>query len=157
MGTVLEVTETGNTAFLSGRKARIQVNELFGGLSPEARQIYVLTGLGGGDCGIPFKPGEQYLVAASLSKDGLIRASSCSSTRRIDSIGAALGILRLRQSGKALPSLAGQIVQTDRNFNGRLGTNPSRPLANILIRVRTDGRSYETFADAEGLYAFHGL
>lgn len=157
VGTVLEVTETGNPAFLSGRRARIQVSESFGGLSPEAKEIDVLTGRGGGDCGVPFKPGEQYLVAAFLSKDGLIHAGICSSTRRIDSIGAALRILRLRRSGQALPSLAGQIVQRDRNFIGHLGTHQPRPLGNTLIRVRREGTSYETLADAEGLYEFYGL
>jgi hypothetical protein len=157
LGTVLEVTDTGTAAFLGGRKARIRVNESFGGLSPDATEINVLTGLGGGDCGVPFRPGETYLVSAFTSKEGLVHASICSSTRRIDVVGAALRILRQLRDGQSLPSLAGRIVQLDRNFDGLLGTYPPRPLANTLVRVTSNGKSYDTQADTEGLYAFYGL
>lgn len=69
LGTVLSVTNLPSTtpdAFLSSRKARIQVDESFGGLSPDTHEVDVLTGSGGGDCGVPFKPGDKYLVGASI-------------------------------------------------------------------------------------------
>lgn len=160
LGTVLRVTDlppTGAATFLSSRKARIQVNESFGGLAPDVREIDVLTGLGGGDCGVPFKPSEVYLVDAFVSKDGLVHAGICSSTRRIDAVGAALRILRQRRDGQAVPSLAGLIVQRDRNFDGLLGTYVPKPLPNALVRVKSERESYETRADPEGLYAFYGL
>lgn len=145
------------SAFLSSRKALIQVNESFGGLAPDVRQIEVLTGSGGGDCGIPFQPGEVYLVSAFLSKDGLVHAGLCSSTRRIESAGAVLRILRQRREGRTVPSLAGRIVQRERDFNGLLGTYPPKPLANTLVRLKSETRSHETRSDAEGIYAFYGL
>lgn len=119
LGTVLQVTDlprTGAANFLSSPKARIQVNESFGGPGPEAQEIDVLTGLGGGDCGVPFKPGEVYLVEAFVSKDGLVHAGICSSTRRIDAVGAALRVLRQRRDGQTAPSLAGQIAQMGSQF-----------------------------------------
>src|SRR5712664_1694457 len=58
LGTVLAVADlprSGDFVFLSSRKARIQVDESFGGLSPDVHEVDVLTGAGGGDCGIPFR------------------------------------------------------------------------------------------------------
>jgi len=102
LGTVLAVTDrpyTGKFEFLSNRKVRIQVDESFGGLSPETKEVDVLTGLGGGDCGVPFKAGEQYLVDAYVGNDGLVHAGICSSTRRVDAAGECLRILRQRRAG----------------------------------------------------------
>jgi len=160
IGTVIRVTDlapTGNFSFLNSRKVRIRVDESFGGLPPDASEIDVLTGIGGGDCGIPFKPGETYLVQASVSDDGVPRAGICSATRRIDMAGMAIRILRGQRDGQSLPSLAGQIAQLDRNFDGVLGTAAPKPMANALVRVKSDGGSYETRADMAGLYAFYGL
>ncbi len=160
LGTVVAVTDLARTdvdTFLTSRRARFQVNESFGGLSSDLREVDVLTGVGGGDCGIPFQAGEVYLIDAFIGEDGFIHAGICSSTRRIDAVGAALRILRQRRDGQRVPSLAGQIAQHDRNFKGKLGTHTPRPLANTLVRVKTDGRVYETRADAEGLYALYNL
>lgn len=40
----------------------------------------VRTGLGGGDCGVPFEVGKRYLVDAAKDKDGHLIASICSQT-----------------------------------------------------------------------------
>jgi len=160
LGTVLSVTElsrTGDDAFLSTRTARIQVDESFGGLSPDMHEVDVLTGSGGGDCGISFQPGEKYLVGAFVGDDGLVHAGICGNTRRIDAVGVALQVLRQRRDGQQTPSLAGQIAQHDRNFEGLLGMRAPRPLADVLVRVKSDGRVYETRADADGLYEFYNL
>jgi len=61
---VLDLPRIGDQVFLTGRKAHFQVDESFGGLSPGVRELDVLTGVGGGDCGIPFRTGEVYLVDA---------------------------------------------------------------------------------------------
>lgn len=160
LGTVLSVTDlprAADHAFLSSRKARIQVDESFGGLSSDLHEVDVLTGSGGGDCGVPFIRGEIYLVAASVWSDGLLHVGICGITRRIDAAGVALRVLRQRRSGQQAPSLAGQIAQHDRNFEGTLGMHAPKPLANALVRVKADGAVYETRADAEGLYEFYNL
>lgn len=160
LGTVISVTDLPRTrefVFLSSRKARIRVDEAFGGLSPDVQEVEVLTGSGGGDCGIPFKAGDVYLVESSVGKDGLAHAGICGSTRRVDAAGVDLRILRLRRDGKQVPSLAGRVAQTDRNFDGLLGMRDLKPLANMLVRVKSDGSVYETQADGEGLYEFYGL
>jgi hypothetical protein len=160
VGTVLRVTDlprTGDDVFLSSRRARIQVDESFGGLAPDVHEVDVLTGTGGGDCGIPFTAGEVYLISAFVAKDGLVHAGICSSTRKIDAAAVALRILRQRRGGEQAPSLAGQIAQYDRSFEGDLGTLAPKPLPNVMVRVKAEERVYETRADTDGLYAFYNL
>jgi hypothetical protein len=153
----VDLPRTAEFEFLSSRRARIRVDESFGGLSPTVTEVEVLTGSGGGDCGILFKVGDAYLIDASVGKDGLIRAGICSSTRRIEYAGIALRILRQRRDGRQVPSLAGQIARQDRNFEGNIGTRIAKPLANVPVRVKAAGRVYETLADSEGFYEFHSL
>lgn len=66
-------------------------------------------------------------------------------------------LLRQRRNGQQAPSLAGQIAQHDRNFEGPLGMHAPKPLPNVPVRVKADGRVYETRADVAGLYEFYNL
>lgn len=161
LGTVLAVADlpsSGDDDFLTRRMARIRVDESFAGVPPQVREVDVLTGAGGGDCGIRFKAGEVYLIDAFVGEDGKFHAGICSSTRKIDEAGVALRILRQQRDGQHLPSLAGRIAQYDRNFDGPLGRHAPKSLPNTLVRVKAeDGRVYETRADADGLYAFFSL
>jgi hypothetical protein len=159
LGTVLSVTDvpaTGDPAF-PGRRAHIRVDEPFGGLGPDVRETDIYTGLGNGDCGIPFEAGEVYLIDASVGKDGTLSAWICSSTRRMDEDEAEVlpWILRQRRDGKPVPSLVGQAARADRSFDGPFETLAPEPLANLLVRVKTGGKVYQTKADANGLYAFY--
>lgn len=160
LGKVLAVTDleyTEDTALLSSRKAHIQINESFGGLSADVHEVDVLTGVGGGDCGISFQAGEIYLIDTFIGDDGFIHAGICSATRKLNTAGAALRVLRQQRGGQQTPSLIGQIAQHDRNFDDTLGTYPPKPLANTVVRVKANGRAYETQADTERLYAFYSL
>src|SRR5262249_36404677 len=139
LGTVLMVTDlplTDDHVFLDRRKARIHIDESFGGLPPAVREVDVFTGRGGGDCGASFRSGGAYLISAFVWKDVILPASICGSTRKIDAAGVALRVLRQMRMGQRVPSLAGQIAQYDRNFDGNLGTHAPKPLANTLVRIR---------------------
>lgn len=160
LSTVLSVTDvpaTGDSAFLTSRRARIRVDEPFGGLAPEVRETDIYTGVGNGDCGVPFKAGEVYLIDAFVGKDGTAHAGICSSTRRMDDAGVLLRVLRQQRDGKPAPSLIGQAAQVDRNFDGSLGTLTPKRLVNLLVRVKAGKSVYETQADADGIYALYGL
>jgi hypothetical protein len=160
VGTVLSLTDipsTGEFKFLSSRKARIQIDESFGGTAPDATEIDVLTGSGGGDCGVPFQVGEKWLVDASVSDDGSLGAGICSSTRRIDYAETELRVLRRARGAQKIPSLIGTIAQQDRNFEGRFSTSPRKLLSNTTVRLKANGQSYSTVSDSDGIYEFYGL
>ncbi|HVO99305.1 MAG TPA: hypothetical protein VMT15_14635 [Bryobacteraceae bacterium] len=160
VGTVLDVTDLPRTdrfAFLSNRKARIRVDESFGGLASDAHDVDVLTGSGGGDCGVPFRTGEVYLISAGLGDDGLLHAGICSATRKIEFAEAVVRVLRQQRDHQPVPTLIGGIAQYNRNFEGLLGMHAPIPLPNTLMRLKADGRVYETQSDSQGLYAFYNL
>ena len=162
VGTVVSVTDLPQKSefeFLASRKARIRVDEPFGGLAADVEEIDVLTGAGGGDCGIPFQAGDVYLIDGSVGADGRIHAGICSNTRRVEFANMAVRILRQRRDGRQVPSVVGTIAQSDRNFEGFMGTHPARPLANTLVRVKAlmDGAMFDTRSDTIGRYEFYGL
>jgi hypothetical protein len=161
VGKVLSVTDLPRTTefkFLSSRKARFQVDERFGGIAPEVREIDVLTGSGGGDCGIPFQPGAVYLIQASVDQDGALHAGICSATRGIESAGPALQVLRKSRDGQQLPSLTGTIARYQRDFDSRYAIHRLGPLAHTIVRLKAENaKTLEAITDAEGVYSFYGL
>lgn len=160
LGTVLEVTDVSRGAdsgFLSTRKTRLRVDESFGGLAPETKEVEVYSGKGSGDCGVPFQPGEVYLVRTHLGNEGRLSTSICNDTRRLDYIGAALRTARLYRDGKPVPSLTGRIARSDRSFESPWAIRESVPLPGILVRVRAGEQVYETRSDSDGLFEFYAL
>jgi len=151
------VFQSSNDNFINSRKVRTQVLEPFGGLAPGVREVVLFTGAGGGDCGIPFRPGEVYLIDAILWKDGRLHVGACSATARIDYADVALQVLRLRSEGRPVPSLIGRIQKRDRSSVEVLGLRVPGSLAHVRIRVKANGKVYETRADADGIYEFYDL
>ena len=97
VGSVLEVTDIKTDgealSFLTSKRARLRVDEEFGGTSGRGHRDRDPDGRGGGDCGVPFAVGQQYLVDAGAGQDGRLRASICSNTRRIDAAAVLLDML----------------------------------------------------------------
>jgi hypothetical protein len=56
--------------------------------------LVVATGLGMGDCGYPFEPGQSYLVYAWPEDSGGLATSICSGTRPLENAQTALRLLR---------------------------------------------------------------
>lgn len=57
-------------------------------------RFIVETGLGGGDCGYPFKAGESYLVDAWKNSSGGLETGICAATTPVESAATALRLLR---------------------------------------------------------------
>jgi len=96
-----------------------------------------------------YEVGEQYLVFASVFEkhpDGpLLVESDCSLGRRLDYAAAILEQLRAEKSGKPVAAVYGVLY----GYPG--------PLPNILVRLRSVGKSYEARTDEQGAYAFRRL
>lgn len=160
LGTVVAVAdlpEIGTRELLSSRSVRFRIDESFRGLPEGLREIEVWTGLGGGDCGLRFRAGDRYLIDAFTGKDGIPRVGLCSDTSKLEYARPQLALLRLQQAGKRLPSLIGLLAQHDRDFQGRFGQQAPKALGDSMVRVKANGKTYETRSDAEGIYQFYGL
>jgi hypothetical protein len=81
---------------LTPRRVRLSVMESFAG--PRGRNFELYTGLGGGDCGVDFEVGEEWLVDAGLDGAGRWIARHCTATSRLSHAREALHELRSMQT-----------------------------------------------------------
>ncbi len=92
-----------------GTHALFEVSEPFLGMDGTAKQVEIRTGMGGGDCGYPFKLGEPYVVYAYRDKEGLLTASICSRTAPAERAEADLQYLRKLKVNNADGYVYGQV------------------------------------------------
>jgi len=90
------------------------VEEAFWGV--EGKTIEVLSGMGGGDCGIEFAAGESYFVHAwHRQYDGAVYAGLCGGTTRASAAQDELSYSRRRLAGKPVTALYGRVVRKTRD------------------------------------------
>lgn len=87
-GKVIEITKQPQNFYVSVRL--LIENSWKGKLSKE---ITIVTGLGGGDCGYPFEVGESYLIYVSGSVESRFSTSICSRTTNLLNAAEDLKIL----------------------------------------------------------------
>ena len=105
---------SGSAAQWPERVYTFAVEEAFWGV--EGKTVEVLSGLGGGDCGIEFKPGESYFVHAwHRQYDGAVYAGLCGGTTRASAAGEELRYARRRLAGEPVTALYGRVVRKTRD------------------------------------------
>lgn len=87
-GKVLEVREDAQTLSVV---VRLRVERFWKG-SP-TREVRIMTGRGGGDCGYHFEVGESYLVYAHGAGDGSLSTNICQRTARLSEASKDLRVL----------------------------------------------------------------
>lgn len=108
------------------------------------------TGLGGGDCGYSFQPGEAYLIYARGDKAGRYSTGICNRTRPLSQAAEDLDYLRTTaRTPSNLGVLRGIVVRTDTNYGGASQRNPH---PGIRVVVRGKGVQEERQTDANGRY-----
>jgi hypothetical protein len=80
--------------WLTPRRIRLRISEPFAG--PKSGRLVLYTGIGGGDCGVDLKVGEQWLVDADRDEAGRWIAHFCSVTIPVSEAGDVLHVLRIR-------------------------------------------------------------
>jgi Carboxypeptidase regulatory-like domain len=63
------------------RVVRIQLREVLTGVDPGQKEIEIVTGMGGGDCGYAFQSGVDYVVYAYRNSEGRLETGICFRTR----------------------------------------------------------------------------
>lgn len=139
------------------RLMRFKLDEAFKGMTAGA-EVEILTGLGGGDCGYPFKIGERYLVYASRDRkdDSRWYSGICTRTRLLAEAEEDLAYFRNLPAAGAGATIKGRIVRQSIPLkdDSRFATTP---LESIKVTVEGQDRRYETLTDKEGYYQVSGL
>ena len=133
-----------------GRLVRFSLDEAFRGV--QGAQVEVMTGMGGGDCGIGFVQSQPYLVYAN-SFEGKLHTGICMRTKKISAAGSDLEYMRGLDTAKPGGAVYGDVVIHRRNEKGERARQPVSG-AKIII----DGpEKTETTTDAKGSYRVDGL
>jgi hypothetical protein len=132
------------------RLVRFSLDEPFRGV--EGAQVEVMTGMGGGDCGIGFTQTQQYLVYAS-SFEGKLYTGICMRTKRISAAAADLEYMRGLKNVTSGAAVYGEVTVNKRNEKGET-VRQWVPGARIII----DGADKkEVRTDAKGAYRVDAL
>jgi hypothetical protein len=118
---------------------RIQVGDILSGIRAGQRQIEILTGMGGGDCGYAFRVGVDYVVYAYKNAGGRLQTGICSRTRPVTE--AAEDVAYIRAMANA-PETGEIHVRTG------VGTTPGKP--GVPITAEREGSRYQALTDAAG-------
>lgn len=106
-----------------------------------------------------FKLGKQYLVFAvpcgwQGASSQCLTISPCSGTRALENAAAIVEQLRAEKNGEGVAAVYGMLVRTLSEERGDWEEGYRRPLPNILVRLQSGKKSFETRTDADGAYAF---
>ncbi|HEX9671219.1 MAG TPA: carboxypeptidase-like regulatory domain-containing protein [Thermoanaerobaculia bacterium] len=129
------------------------VEEAFWGV--EGTTVEVLSGMGGGDCGIEFAAGESYFVHAwHRQYDGAVYAGLCGGTTRASAARDELRYARRRLAGEPVTALYGRVVRkTLEQEEWEAGTG----LPGVRIAVAgPGGQRRATSTGAGGLFVLVG-
>lgn len=141
--------------YLLSRRVRLRVVEAFRGTPAPGADVIVLTGSGGGDCGYPFKAGEEYLVYASRRSDAdELSTGICSRTKAAVQAAADLEYARAAAGGRAP---GGRVTGSVRVHMRDLARSRRRvrpvPLAGVTVLLTQNGAALRAETNAQGHYA----
>ena len=157
VGTVTDIIERPEAkGWAEQVEIRFRIDEIFSGIKGDSVEVY--TGNGGGDCSIRVELGKQYLVDAGKDKNGKLKAGICSLTRSIEDAAALLPQLRAMRDHEKVASLYGVIQRDSRRFDlSAAVSDDSGVMPNVVLRLRSSAREFETVSDSNGAYAFFDL
>jgi hypothetical protein len=129
------------------------VNQGFRGVVEE--QIWIHTGMGGGDCGYVFKLGEQYLVYSYRNKSDQkkLMTSICTRTRPIAQAQEDLEYLNGLLKASPKSRIYGEVL----NYSQRGEPAQRTTYEGVAVTVEGGGKSYSTKTDQDGKYSVSGL
>jgi hypothetical protein len=137
----------------TGYLFRVRVVETFSGPSV-GQEVFVKTGLGGGDCAYIFKVGHRYLIDAFVQENMLL-TSICTLTGPATPDSIVLRELRANAAGKRVPDLEGTVAQD----GPPLRWGEEKPLQGVRVSLQSaDGRlSLQAVTDRDGVYILDDL
>ncbi len=132
------------------RLVRFTVQQGFKGVGTET--VEVETGMGGGDCGYPFKMAEVYLVYAYRHPERhALVTGICSRTRPLAGATEDLSYIRTKPNADLGNRLFGKVLYQARDPKLRRPI-PAQPMPGIRVVVEGPGFRSELITDKEGRY-----
>jgi hypothetical protein len=139
------------------KRVTFQVTENFNGAS--GRTIEIVTGIGGGDCGLSFQEGHAYLVYASRPPNSRsLYAGVCSRTAPVEQAGSDLAYLRSLANGGPPARVYGFVTEYGSGVGEAwYSERAAHPIANVPVHLQSETATRRTITDSKGNYTFDGL
>jgi hypothetical protein len=137
---------------------RFQIDERFASrdIPEDATTIDIFSGGEDGDCGYRFKVNERYVVFTHEGTEGRLFATICSGTRPVSDARALLPQLRAMRKGQRVASVFGILRRSDPPFLAP-ENDPSDPLANISLKIRSQYDRFQTNTNRYGVFTFYDV
>jgi Carboxypeptidase regulatory-like domain len=143
---------SSTTPFSShNRVVRMQIAEVLTGVDPGQKEIEIVTGMGGGDCGYSFQPAVDYIVYAYKNSDGRLETGICSRTRPLTQAAEDVAYLR---AFPQLPATADIRVSVFDNSTWQKGR---RPMPQVRTAISGPDGLREALTDSAGRANFAEL
>jgi hypothetical protein len=133
------------------RVVRLHIAQVLTGVDPSQREIEIVTGMGGGDCGYAFQPGADYIIYAYKNSAGRLETGICSRTRPLTQAADDLAYLR------AFPQLPVTADIRVSIFDNSTWQNGRRPLPKVRTTVSGPDGLNEALTDNTGRATFAAL
>jgi hypothetical protein len=136
------------------RRVMLEVVERFKGADSPVLAIF--TGLGGGDCGWPFRNGETYLIYAYRRPSGhQLETGGCTRTALVERAGEDLAYLRSLASrgreGKVFGYVASRRPDRWEKYSG------AGAVVGASVWLRSESGKRKAVTDSHGKYSFDGV
>jgi len=138
-----------------GRRIEVDVVERFWGDVDET--VVVQTGFGGGDCGVAFKEGEEYLIRSAAGKNGLYATGICGKTGHVRFHQDTLASLRAWRKGEPRPRIVSGVVQDWTSRENRHARGGYPPMEGVDVFLRGEGTELKATTDADGAFRFENV
>jgi len=129
----------------------MQIGEVLTGVDPAQKEIEILTGMGGGDCGYSFHSGVDYVIYAYKNSEGYLETGICSRTRPVAQAAEDIAYLRAIPQ---LPATADIRVSVADNSTWEAGR---RPMQRVRTTISGPDGLREALTDSRGRVTFAGL
>jgi hypothetical protein len=133
------------------RVVRMQIKEVLTGVDPEQREIEIVTGKGGGDCGYSFQSGTDYVIYAYKNSEGRLETGICSRTRALTQAAQDITYLRAVTRSPATADIRVFVVDNSKLQAGRA------PMQGVRTTISGPAGLREAFTDSAGRVTFEGL
>jgi hypothetical protein len=142
-----------NSVTWPGRRVRLKVSDRF--IGPESPEFELATGMGGGDCGVDFQEGEEYVVSAWLDKSGRWVTSICSPTFPVAARPEYVRALRAWKKHEILPPHVYGFVEAMVSSDSQ--SSDLQGLSNVPIDLSGACGQFSVITDSEGRFDFASL
>jgi hypothetical protein len=127
----------------------MQIAEVLTGVDPGQKEIEIVTGMGGGDCGYAFQSGVDYIIYAYKNSEGRLETGICSRTRPLTQ--AAEDLAYLRAVAQLPPTADVRVSVSDNSSASR------RPMPKVRTTISGQDGLREALTDSRGRATFAGL